>query len=163
MFEIKEKKIWAGLRISLGLIFFWAFIDKVFGLGFATAPEKSWLNGGSPTAGFLEFGTHGPFESIFQAMAGSVIVDWLFMIGLALIGLSLILGIGIKIAGYSGSVLMILMWLCVMPPEHNPLLDEHIIYLLVLLGLTTTDSGRYIGFGAWWEDTELVKKYKILK
>jgi thiosulfate dehydrogenase (quinone) large subunit len=43
----------AGIRIGLGWIFLWAFLDKVFGLGYATTSAKSWLNGGSPTNGFL--------------------------------------------------------------------------------------------------------------
>lgn len=43
----------AGIRIALGWVFLWAFLDKTFGLGFATPSAKSWLNGGSPTNGFL--------------------------------------------------------------------------------------------------------------
>ena len=33
----------AGIRIAMGFIFLWAFLDKVFGLGFATTSDKSWL------------------------------------------------------------------------------------------------------------------------
>ena len=55
----KENLIWGILRLALGWIFLWAFLDKVFGLGFATTPEKSWINGVSPTYGFLKFGTTG--------------------------------------------------------------------------------------------------------
>jgi len=36
-------KILGILRISFGLIFLWAFFDKLFGLGFATASDKSWI------------------------------------------------------------------------------------------------------------------------
>ena len=61
--------VWAVLRLLMGWTFFWAFIDKLFGLGFATAAESSWLNGGSPTAGFLKFATHGPFAEFYQAGA----------------------------------------------------------------------------------------------
>ncbi|MEK6968627.1 MAG: hypothetical protein AABX51_08445, partial [Nanoarchaeota archaeon] len=66
----KEQISWGVLRISLGLVFFWAFIDKLFGLGFATTPEKSWLAGGSPTAGFLAGATKGPFKAIFAGLSG---------------------------------------------------------------------------------------------
>src|SRR3712207_7355187 len=43
----------AGLRLALGWIFLWAFVDKLFGLGFATKAENAWIDGGSPTQGFL--------------------------------------------------------------------------------------------------------------
>ena len=52
--EKKEEVIWSLLRISLGLIFLWVFFDKLFGLGFATLPDKSWLLGNSHTFGFLK-------------------------------------------------------------------------------------------------------------
>ena len=158
----KEQYAWALLRLSLGLIFFWAFIDKLFGLGFATAPDKSWLSGISPTAGFLKVGTHGPFSSFYQSLAGSVFVDMLFMLGLLLIGLSLLLGIGVKVAGYSGALLLFLMWTALLPPEHHPFLDEHIIYGIALVGLTFVKSGHWLGFGKWWGNTTVVKKYPFL-
>src|SRR3989344_8534176 len=107
---VNAEKSWVALRITLGLILLWAFLDKLWGLGFATAADKSWLLGTSPTAGFLQFAAKGPFAPLYQAMAGSLVVDLLFMLGLLLIGLSLIFGIGIRIAGYSGALLMFLMW-----------------------------------------------------
>src|SRR5689334_12004100 len=43
----------ASLRLLTGFVFLWAFLDKTFGLGYATASGKGWLDGGSPTKGFL--------------------------------------------------------------------------------------------------------------
>src|SRR3989338_5275898 len=137
----------AFLRISLGWILLWAFLDKVFGLGFSTAADKTWLAGISPTAGFLKFGATGFFGKYFGALAGSALVDWLFMLGLLLIGTALILGIGMKIASYSGALLMFLMWLALVPSKNNPLIDDHIIYLLVFLRLYFTEAGKTLGFG----------------
>jgi len=120
----KEDYVWSILRIVLGWTFLWPFLDKLYGLGFTTAPEASWLAGGSPTFGFLSFATKGPFAEIFQGLAGNVLVDWLFMLGLLLIGLALILGIGVRIAGYAGVTMMVLMFLAgSISPEHNPLID----------------------------------------
>jgi thiosulfate dehydrogenase (quinone) large subunit len=48
---------WASVRVVLGAIFFWAFLDKLLGLGYATKASSAWINGGSPTRGFLTFGT----------------------------------------------------------------------------------------------------------
>ncbi len=133
---IKEKYLWLALRLSMAWIFLWPFFDKVFGLGFATESGKAWIDGVSPTYGFLTHATQGPFAGIFQAMAGNVIVDWLFMLGLLGIGLALLINKKVRFAGYMGALLMLLMWLAVMPPEHNPFLDDHIVYglLLLLLG-----------------------------
>ena len=131
-----DKLLWASLRIGLGWILLWPFLDKTFGLGFDTAPDKSWLAGVSPTYGFLKYATKGPFVDFFHNLAGSKIVEILFMLGLLLIGLALILGILIKIAAYSGASMLFLMWLSLLFPEHNPFLDEHIIYAILLIALT---------------------------
>jgi len=50
----------------MGWTMLWPFLDKLFGLGFATSSDKSWLSGTSPTFGFLKFGTKGPFMQFFQ-------------------------------------------------------------------------------------------------
>jgi CPA2 family monovalent cation:H+ antiporter-2 len=40
----------------MGFVFLWAFLDKTFGFGYATASGKGWIDGGSPTEGFLALG-----------------------------------------------------------------------------------------------------------
>ncbi|MEK7524272.1 MAG: hypothetical protein AAB588_04565 [Patescibacteria group bacterium] len=163
MHSLKERIVCAALRLSIGFILLWAFLDKTFGLGFATTTEKSWLSGISPTEGFLKMATHGPLKNFYQSLAGSPVVDWLYMAGLLLIGLALILGIGMKIAGYSGALLMFLMWSALLLPKNNPILDEHIVYLFVFLSLDSVKAGRYFGLGKWWSNTGLVKKYPFLE
>ncbi len=161
---IKKDQVFLGVtRISLGCIFFWAFIDKLFGLGFATPSDKAWLLGNAPTLGFLTKSTYGPFASVYQSFAGNAIIDWLFMLGLLLIGLSLIFGVGIKVAGYSGALLMLLMYAAMIPPKNNPLFDDHIIYALILLAFTQMKVGHWIGFGKLWSQTKLVKQYPYLE
>lgn len=159
-----EQLVWVSLRFVMGFMFFWAFVDKLFGLGFATTPEKSWLAGGSPTAGFLSHAS-GWFAGIFQAMAGSPVVDFLFMAGLCLVGLSLLLGVGLKVAGWSGALMTLLMWLAVFPPANNPVIDDHTVYVLVFIGLalTNTKPGQIFGLGQAWSATKLVKKYPVLE
>ena len=160
----KSQNLLGILRIGMGWIFFWAFFDKFLGLGFATARQAAWLAGGSPTYGFLTFGTKGPFAEIFKAMAGNPVLDWIFMLGLLLIGVAMILGIGVRIAGYAGALMMFLMYLAgFLPPEHNPFLDEHLINLVLFLFLALSDSGRYIGLGNWWSNLKVVQRYGFLK
>src|SRR5512138_1326803 len=61
----------AVLRVSLGFVFLWAFLDKTFGFGYATPAAKAWINGGSPTKGFLSSVAVGPFEATFHSWAGT--------------------------------------------------------------------------------------------
>lgn len=124
----------AATRILIGLIFLWAFFDKLIGLGFSTPAERSWLNGGSPTFGFLS-STEGPFAGIFHSLAGNTLVDWLFMIGLLGIGIGLTLGIAMRISTMAGVAMMILMWMASLPIATNPVLDDHIVYAAILVAL----------------------------
>src|SRR5687768_11684027 len=99
----KARYVLALARFSLAWTFLWAFLDKTFGLGFATAAEDAWINGGSPTFGFLSFGTEGKvFHDFFAGLAGPF-ADWMFMIGLVGIGIALFAGIGMRIAAVAGT------------------------------------------------------------
>lgn len=154
------------LRWALGLTFVWPFFDKLIGLGYTTSPDSAWIAGGSPTAGFLKFGAIGPFAPLFNAIGGTAIVDWLFMLCLLGVGLALLLGIAQKLAAVSGALLMFMMWAAVFPKEHSLLLmDEHIVYLLILLliGFVFTKYENWASLSKWWTDTKLVKKVPFLQ
>lgn len=165
---------WALLRLSLGFIFLWAFLDKLFGLGFATCRDaktdavnvmcgKAWLEGGSPTEGFLKFGTQGPFADFYQNLAGLTWVDWLFMMGLLLIGLALITGTALRLATVTGSLLLFMMWTAVLWPANNPLIDDHIVYVFALAGIYMTRDASLWSLRRWWLSQAIVKKYRILQ
>jgi thiosulfate dehydrogenase [quinone] large subunit len=160
---VRTEYVWASARIGLGFIILWAFLDKTFGLGFATKASNSWINGGSPTTGFLKFATSGIFEGLFTGLAGNAVVDVLFMLALLLVGVALILGVGMKIATISGGLLMLLLWMANVPPANNPILDEHIIYLILLIGLMKVRAGQTLGLGKWWSNMSLVKRFPILE
>lgn len=159
---ISTENLFSLLRWSLSFIFLWAFFDKLFGLGFATLPEKSWLNGSSPTAGFLTFGIDGILSPLFHALSGNILIDILFMGGLLSVGLCLALGVGMRIACYSGVLMMALIYLSLFPLEKNPLIDEHIIYILVLLLLAKNNTYEN-SLQKKWRGLSFVKKYSILR
>jgi thiosulfate dehydrogenase [quinone] large subunit len=163
----------AVLRIAIGFTFLWAFLDKTFGLGFATAPAKAWIHGGSPTRGFLGSVDVGPLQDAFHAIAGAWWADTLFMTGLLGIGVAAILGIGLRIAAISGSVMMALMWLAEYPlamvtaagdpsGSTNPLVDYHIIYALALVALAWTSAGNTWGLGRVWAHLPVVARHRWL-
>lgn len=129
---MNNKNILKIIRYSMSFIFLWAFLDKTFGFGFATSADKAWISGGSPTTGFLLNGTYGPFGSFFQSLANSNFVDWIFMLGLLFVGLSLLFKKYLKWGAVTGIILMLLMYLSAFPPKNNPIIDDHIIYILIL-------------------------------
>lgn len=154
--------VFAALRVALGFTFLWAFLDKLFGLGYSTPSERSWLNGGSPTKGFLANSADGPFEGLYKDIAGAAWADWLFMLGLAAIGVALVLGIGMRIAAVSGALLYLLMWTVVLPPENNPVLDDHIIGALAVLAVGLVHAGDTAGLGRWWKKQPVVQHNRWL-
>ena len=153
----------AGLRLALGWVFLWAFIDKMFGLGLATPEKGAWINGGSPTKGFLGNAVAGPFEGFYHGIAGAAWADWMFMLGLAAIGTALILGVGLRLAAVAGSVLLVMMWTAVLPPENNPFMDDHLIYAGVLVVLALTAAGETLGLGKVWAKLPIVQRLPWLK
>ncbi|MGE5828023.1 MAG: hypothetical protein ACM30G_06610 [Micromonosporaceae bacterium] len=155
--------VFAALRIGLGWMFLWAFLDKLFGWGFATPEQGAWINGGHPTKGFLANAATGPFTDFYHSIAGATWTDWVFMLGLAGIGLALITGVGVRIAATTGSILLLMMWSVVLPPENNPFFDEHLLFIGVLIALALVNAGDTFGFGRMWGRTALVRKFPFLK
>ena len=160
----------AGLRIATGFVFLWAFFDKLLGLGYSTPDERAWINGGSPTEGFLSRIDAGPFASTFRSMAGDWWVDTLFMLGLLVIGVAVVLGIGLRFAAVSGTLLMALMWIAEWHPARytsggeptgstNPLVEYHVIYALALIVFAVTAAGNRWGFGRAWARLPFVRRH----
>lgn len=146
------------VRLMLGLVFLWAFLDKLFGLSFTTPPERSVLAGGSPTTGFL---THAvpegnPFTGVWSFFVGlNPLTDILFMAGLLGIGLALTLGIGMRVATVSGVAMYALMYFAEFPPANiggatNPLLDDHLINAVLLIAMCLLGADRHVGLGSQW-------------
>ncbi len=167
-------RVLAVLRIALGWIFLWAFLDKTFALGFGTGinaktgvitrfGDAAWLHGGSPTAGFLGHGTSGPLSGFYSSFAGAGWADALFMLGLLGIGLALILGIGMRIAAASGVAMLVMMWSAVLPTANNPFLDDHLVYAIALVALALAGAGRTFGLGARYERIGIVARHPFLR
>lgn len=157
--------IWYALavtRIMIGLIFLWAFVDKLLGLGFATPTAKAWIGGGSPTTGFLK-GVEGPFADFFNAMAGQAWADWLFMLGLLGIGVGLLFGVAIRLSVVFGSVLLFLMWMASLPLETNPLIDDHLVYIAILVVIGYGLGQQRLSCAKWWQGLSFVSANYWLK
>jgi thiosulfate dehydrogenase (quinone) large subunit len=173
MLTTTAAKALAVLRISVGFVFLWAFLDKTFGLGYATPSAKAWINGGSPTKGFLSSIDVGPFQGMFHGLAGTPFADWAFMLGLLGIGVALIAGIGLRIAAGAAVVMMAMMWFAEYPlAQHtsagkpsgstNPITDYHFIYAVSAVTVALTYAGNTWGLGRWWAKLPVVQKHRWL-
>ncbi|GAA2607905.1 hypothetical protein [Paractinoplanes durhamensis] len=165
----------AVLRIATGFVFLWAFFDKTFGWGYATPSARAWINGGSPTKGFLSGVDVGPswLQTFFHNIAGDGLTNWLFMLGLLGIGLAFVLGIGMRIAAGAGVAMMALMWIAEWPlakttgagepsGSTNPVTDYHFIYAAAGVVLALTYAGHTWGLGRWWATLPFVQKNRWL-
>jgi thiosulfate dehydrogenase [quinone] large subunit len=173
MLTTTAAKALAVLRITTGVVFLWAFLDKTFGLGYATPAAKAWINGGSPTKGFLANVEVGPLQSVFHAIAGTWWANSLFMVGLLAVGVALIAGIGLRLSAVAGALMMVMMWLAEFPLAQttsagepsgstNPLVDYHIIYAVAVVVLAAAYAGHTWGLGRMWARLPFVQKHRWL-
>jgi len=125
----------------------------------------AWINGGSPTEGFLKFGVspNNWFHGFYTSIGGTAWADWLFMLGLLGIGVALTLGAGMRLAAITGVVLYAMMWAASFPLQTNPLIDDHVLGAITVVVLALTLAGDTWGLGRWWARTELVRKYPVLR
>lgn len=123
------------LRLVFGFLFFFA--------GWSKLTAEGWT-----ASGFLQNAT-GPFASWFQSLAGNGVVDFLNMWGLTLIGVALILGLLVRTASFFGIVLMGLYYFAdfVGNTAHG-FIDEHIIYIIVLILFLVGGFGHVWGLDA---------------
>jgi thiosulfate dehydrogenase [quinone] large subunit len=175
------QRVFGVLRLFMGWTFLWAFIDKTFALGFATGrledgtvdSAAAWVNGASPTAGVIGFALTHPFQGFYQSITGyqmteagptvAAWVDWVYMGALVLIGLGLILGVMTRLAAIGGIAWMAIFYTATaIWPEHNPFLDDHVVYAVILVGLILANAGRYYGLGKIWQRVDFVKDRKYL-
>ncbi|WP_405848169.1 hypothetical protein [Streptomyces sp. NBC_01518] len=164
----------ASLRLLTGFVFLWAFLDKTFGFGYATPSGKGWIDGGSPTKGFLSSVAAGPMESTFHDWAGAGWANWLFMLGLLGVGIALVAGVALRLAAVAGTAMMALMWIAEWPPakhlsdgslsmSSNPFADYHLIYAIVLIALAAAGAGATWGLGKLWATLPIVRDHTWLR
>ncbi len=128
------------LRMALGFLFFYAGITKV-------------LNPAWSAAGYL--GHAQAFAGFYSWLASPGIIPIINFVnawGLTLLGVSLILGIGVRLSSILGAVLMLLYYLPLGFPYPNAnafIVDEHIIYGLTLLFFAAIHAGRIGGLETW--------------
>lgn len=139
------------LRISLGWLMLYAGITKVLN------PEWS-------AAGYLKGAK--TFTGIYQWFSSPGIIpmtDFLNEWGLTLLGISLIFGIAVRFSSVLGGALMLLYYFPVLEfpyvGQHSFIIDEHIIYILVLILFATVRAGRVWGLDSVLSNLPIYKNY----
>ena len=122
-------------------MFFWAGIKKVLDPAWSAA---GYLKGAKTFTEFYQWLTTPgllPFTNFMN--------EW----GLILLGLSLILGLFVRLSSTLGVLLMLLYYFPILqfpyPNPHSFLVDEHIIYAFSLLMLASLHAGRIWGLENW--------------
>lgn len=131
-----------SLRLVMGWLFFYSGITKVL--------DPEWTASGYLVHAVPE---GNPFAGIWTVLAGMPMVDILFQFGLTLVGLGLMLGAFTRWNAFWGSVMMLLIWASSLPLKHGIVVDKHIVYIAVLVGLSAVGAGRIAGLDAYLEST----------
>ena len=139
----------------MGWLFFYAGITKVIN------PEWSavgYLKGAKTFAGFYQW----------LASPGILpLVNFVNEWGLTLLGVSLILGVLVRISSISGIILMFLYYLPTLDfPHPNPssyIVDQHIIFIFILIFFAATRAGRVWGLENWCSNLPICSKFPRLR
>lgn len=110
------------------------------------------------------------FTGLFQWFASPEILPVINFInewGLTLLGVSLILGVFVRLSSVLGAVLMMFYYFPVLEfpyiAPYSFLVDEHIIYVAVLLLLAAIHAGRYYGLEIWCSNLPICRKFPKLR
>ena len=123
-------------RVALGVMYFYAGITKVL--------DPSWS-----AAGYI--GSAKNFTWFYQWLLQPEILPLTNFInewGLTLLGVSLVLGIGVRLSSVLGAILMLLYYFPAVEfpfVGHGFIVDEHIVYALILLFFAAIRAGRIWG------------------
>jgi len=106
--------------------------------------------------------------AIFTTPTMAPITTYLVEYGHLLIGLSLLIGLMVRVSAAFGVLLMITYWLAHMDwpfieNTNNFVVDYHLVYAGVLVMLIVTRAGHVFGLDAWAEKLSFVKQNPVLK
>lgn len=129
------------LRVAMGCLYFYAGITKVL--------DSSWS-----AAGYIK-NAHS-LQGFYQIMLNPqalMIVNFMVKWGLLFLGISLLLGLFVRLSGYLGMLLMLLLYLPILNFPHVGamayVVDEHIVYILALWVLVQFQAGHIWGLDRW--------------
>ena len=143
------------LRLALAWVFLFAASHQVFVANFSVA---GFLNGTKTFHWLFAPMTVAPFVGI---------LSFFVAYGHLLIGLSLLSGLLVRVSAIFGIGIMLLYWMAHMDfpfisDANNFLVDEHIVFALVLGLLIAVRAGHFWGLDGWAEKLPSVSHNRML-
>lgn len=151
-----EKGLVFVLRMLMAWTFLYAASHQVFVPGWSVA-------------GFLKSTkTFHDIFAVFTTPAVAPIVTYLVEYGHLLIGLSLLVGLMVRVSASFGILLMLVYWMAHMDfpyieNKNNLLVDHHIVYATVLFYLIVKRAGRVWGLDAIAAKLAILEKHPGLR
>jgi thiosulfate dehydrogenase [quinone] large subunit len=143
------------LRFTMGWMFFYSGITKII--------NPTWSAAGYLQSAKMFAGFYGWLAQPGLLPITNFLNEW----GLTLLGLSLILGVGVRLSSILGAFLMLLYYFPILdfpyPNTHSFIVDEHIIYAAVLLLFAVFRAGRFWGFGNWLSNLPICSRFPRLR
>lgn len=143
------------LRVAMGWLMFYAGIAKILNPEWSSA---GYLNGAKTFAGFYQWLLQPNILPVIN-----FVNEW----GLTLLGISLILGIGVRLSSILGAILMLLYYFPVLQfpyiPPHSYIIDDHVVYALVLLLFASLRAGRVWGLENWCSSLPICSRFPRLR
>jgi len=157
--DFEYSETWIGyallaLRLVMGWTLFYGGVTKVLD------PEWS-------AEGFLlnAIPEGNPFTGLWATLAN----DWLWLVdplnqwGLTLVGLALLVGAFVRWSAFWGAIMMLFYWAASLPLANGLVIDDHVVYAMLLFGLGAFGAGRILGLDEFLEDAGLVKRNPWLR
>lgn len=143
------------LRVVFGWMFFYAGITKIVNPAWSAA---GYLKGAHTFAGFY---------NLLASPGVLPIVNFINEWGLLLLGVSLIIGIGVRISSILGAFLMLFYYLPILqfpyPNPHSYIVDEHIVYIFALLFFAAIRAGRILGLENWCVNLPICRRLPAIR
>ncbi len=144
-------------RVAMGWVFLYAGLTQTF-------IEPNWT-----AASFL--GHTKTFHDIYGPLATSSLmplIDFCVKWGHLLIGLSLVSGLMVRVSGVFGIALMLVYWSAHLdfPYVSSPLnflLDEHIVYAVIIVELIAVRAGHVFGLDGYVEKLPVIEHNPFLR
>jgi len=152
----------AVLRIGMGWMLIWSFIDKIFGLGFQTPSGGGWIDGVSPSS-YVAWIAKGPLADFYVSIGGNVFVDVLMMAALLCIGMTLIFGFASKICTVANIAFLLVMFSIELPPSDNPILNYKILLAIASPAIYYLGGFEKLSIYSWYKELAIVKRFPILE
>ena len=164
----------AALRIAFGVTFLWAFLDKTFALGFHTGYDQDGVldrfgdgrldQRRQPDRGLPELRRPRgqPVQGVLQRAGRPRRRRLALHARPARHRRHAPVGVAMRLGTAAGALMYAFMYAASLPLENNPVVDDHLVGVIVMVVLALERRGTTWGLGRPWRRIALVQRYPVL-